>query len=76
MVKEQSDITGNDYKILCKIERKIASGEAYELFDIKELERKTTNQAERRRKDNALPKEFKETVVGPAAVVLPIAIYR
>ncbi|MBY7142537.1 hypothetical protein KFZ56_05475 [Virgibacillus sp. NKC19-3] len=76
LVKEQSDITGNDYKILCKIEKKIISGEAYELFDIKELERKTTNRAERRKKGNTLPKEFKETIVGPAAVVLPIAIYR
>src|SRR5699024_1882722 len=78
LVKEQNDITGNDYKILCKIERKIPSGETYELFDIKELKRKTSNRAERRSKKNgsSLPKEIEETITGPAATILPIAIYR
>ena len=76
LVKEQNDITGNDYKVLCKVERRIPTGEKYELFDIKELERKTTNRAERRSKKESLPKEFKQTIVGPAAIILPIAIYR
>lgn len=77
LVKEQNDITGNDYKILCKIERKIPTGETYELFDIKELKRKTSNRAERRnKKSSSLPKEIEETVTGPAATILPIAIYR
>ena len=77
LVKEQSDITGNDYKMLCKIERIIPNGKKYELFDLDELERKLTNRAERRSKQKKdMPKEFKETVVGPAAIVLPIAIYR
>lgn len=78
LVKEQSDIVGNEFKMLCKIERVIPKGARHKLFDLDELERKYTNRAERRKKNRqeSMPEEFKETVVGPAAVVLPIAIYR
>lgn len=77
LMKSQTDIVGNDFKMLCKIERVIKKGEKLDLFDLKEIERKFTNREQRRKKQTApLPKEFEESVEGPAAVVLPIAIYR
>lgn len=77
MVKDQSKIIGNDYKILCKIEKVIPRGKSQLLFDIDEIERKYSNRAERRSKNKkSLPKELKEKVAGPAAIILPIAIYR
>lgn len=77
LVKNKSDITGNNYKILCKIEKKIPAGEKYDIFSIDQLERPFTNRDERRRnKNKSLPKEFKESVTGPVAIILPIAIYR
>lgn len=69
-----------DVTILCKIQRKINKGSSIELTDffrsIKELplnreQRKTIN-----KKDLTMPKEIRDTVKGPAFVVIPIAIYK
>lgn len=77
LMKDQTDIVGNDFKMLCKVERVIPKGEKLDLFDLKEIERKFTNREQRRKQQGTqLPKEFDESVKGPAAVVLPIAIYR
>jgi hypothetical protein len=77
LMKDQIDIVGNDFKMLCKVERNILKGEKMDLFDFKEIERKFLNREQRREnKVTQLPKEFDESVEGPAAVVLPIAIYR
>ncbi|KOP78761.1 hypothetical protein AMS60_18040 [Bacillus sp. FJAT-21945] len=77
LMKDQVDIVGNDFKMLCKVERLIPKGEKMELFDLKEIERKFSNREQRRKnKVTPLPKEFNESVEGPSAVVLPIAIYR
>lgn len=77
LVKEQQAFKGNDYKMLCKIERKIPQGKNYDLFNIEELENKLLNRNERRnKKGTGLREEFKEKVTGPAAIVLPVAIYR
>ncbi|MBO0992591.1 DUF6414 family protein [Bacillus sp. SD088] len=73
--KQQNEIMGNDYKMLCKVERVIERGEDYNIFDPKEIEHTILNR-EQRRQNKKLPDEFMEKVKGPAAVVLPIAIYR
>ncbi|MED3822548.1 hypothetical protein P4561_02230 [Priestia flexa] len=77
LMKDQVEVVGNDFKMLCKVERIIPKGEKIDLFDLKEIERKFTNREQRRKgKVSQLPKEFDESVEGPATVVLPIAIYR
>lgn len=73
--KEQSEVIGNDYKMLCRVERVIPKNARYNLFNVKELEQTLLNR-EQRRRNQKLPEVFLEKVIGPAAVVLPIAIYR
>lgn len=77
LMKDQVDAVGNDFKMLCKIERIVDQGEKIELFDLKEIEKKFANREQRRKsKISQVPKEFDESVEGPLAIVLPIAIYR
>lgn len=73
--KAQNDLIGNDYKLLCKIEKVIPKGEKYSLFDLKEMEQNFLNR-EQRRQGKDLPEEFTEKVTGPAAIVTPFAIYK
>lgn len=73
--KEQSEVIGNDYKMLCKVEKVISKGERHNLFNINDLESTLFNR-EQRRSNQQLPEVFLEKVIGPAAIVLPIAIYR
>ncbi|MED1678677.1 DUF6414 family protein [Bacillus subtilis] len=75
LLKEQNEVVGNNYKMLCKIERVIPKNQKYNLFDVKEVEKQLLNREQRRQKQT-LPPEFLETVTGPAAIVMPIAIYR
>ncbi|MFC4735165.1 hypothetical protein ACFO4L_01085 [Bacillus daqingensis] len=68
---------GTEYKMLCKIEKVIPKGHKFDLFDLEELEKKLLTRKQRRsKKSEGLPNEFKENVKGPAAIVMPIAIYR
>lgn len=78
IMKEQSDFVGNEYTVLCKIERKIPVDKKYKLFDLKDFENiGTTNRAQRRnKKKESMPKQLEESIKGPAAIILPIAIYR
>lgn len=78
LLKGKKDIIGNDFKMLCKIERVIPKGKDLELFDLKELDMKYSNREQRRKNKTKekLPSEFDEVVKGPVAVVLPVAIYR
>ncbi|OMP68456.1 DUF6414 family protein [Domibacillus epiphyticus] len=77
LMKDQIEIVGNDFKMLCKVERLLPQGEEMKLFDLEEIEKKYSNREQRRKNKSAqLPAEFNESVEGPAAVVLPIAIYR
>lgn len=78
LLKGKKDVIGNDFKMLCKIERVIPKGRHLELFDLKELDMKYSNREQRRKnkEKKELPSEFEEVVNGPLAVVLPIAIYR
>ncbi|WP_368502803.1 hypothetical protein AB3N04_00265 (plasmid) [Alkalihalophilus sp. As8PL] len=77
LLKDKVEVVGNDFRMLCKIERIIPKSEQIELFDLKEIEKKYSNREQRRKgKVTELPPEFNEVVEGPAAVVLPIAIYR
>lgn len=77
LMKDQMNIVGNDFKMLCKIERVVPKGEKIDLLDLQELESKFENREQRRKKQKSkLPKELDESIEGPTAVVLPIAIYR
>ncbi|MFB6732414.1 hypothetical protein ACFCVW_28730 [Bacillus mobilis] len=75
LLKQQNEIIGSHYKMLCKVERVISKNQKYNLFDVKEIEKQLLNREQRRNKVG-LPPEFLETVIGPAAIVMPVAIYR
>lgn len=77
MMKEQMNIVGNDFKMLCKIERVVPKRDKVNLLDLSEIQEKFENREQRRNKQKSkLPKEFDESIKGPTAIVLPIAIYR
>ncbi|WHI59330.1 hypothetical protein PYH69_11470 [Mammaliicoccus lentus] len=77
LMKNSYDIVGFDYKILCKVLKIIPKGSEYEMYNLKNLEKKYVNREQRRKnKQEKLPIEFQETMKGPGCVVLPIAIYR
>ncbi|OQY84150.1 MAG: hypothetical protein B6D41_16030 [Chloroflexi bacterium UTCFX4] len=64
--------------IFCKVQRRIEKGEKIELFDlISAVEILATNRAQKRKIKKTKPPEFLQQVIrGPAAQVIPIAIYR
>lgn len=77
IMKDQMNIVGNDFKMLCKIERVVPKGGEIDLLDLNAIQEKFENREQRRNKQKSkLPKEFAESIKGPTSVVLPIAIYR
>jgi len=75
---EQDNFVGSFYA-LCKIQRKISQGEKIELGEIFEgIKNMPINRTQRRKMPKNLnnPAEIKDVVKGPAAVVIPVAIYR
>ncbi len=65
--------------LLCKIQRKLKDGETFDLFDPLAVLQGIQMNREQRRKldtDTRMPEELRDTVVGPAFVVTPVAVYR
>ena len=74
----QDNFVGSFY-VLCKIQRKISKGEKIELGEVFEsLKNIPMNRAQKRNmpKNINTPAEIKDVIKGPAAVVIPVAIYR
>jgi len=68
-----------DVTLFCKVQRVLSKGEKMELVEFfPELSNFILNREQKRKikKDVTAPPEIKDTVRGPAAVVIPIAIYR
>jgi hypothetical protein len=68
-----------EINIFCKVQRILAKNEKIELVDlIPNLKNLNLNRNQRRNlpKNTSAPPEIKDTIKGPAAVVIPIAIYR
>ncbi|EGQ3034474.1 hypothetical protein I0P07_002077, partial [Staphylococcus pseudintermedius] len=60
-----------------KVLKTIPKGSEYEMYNLKNFEKKYVNREQRRKnKQEKFPIEFQETMRGPGCVVLPIAIYR
>lgn len=74
----QSDFISQCY-MLCKIQKKVEKGKNIELDEIfKDIKSLNLNREQKRKMPKKLsnPKEIKDTVKGPAFVVIPVAIYR
>ena len=74
----QDSFVGSFY-VLCKIQRKLPKGEKIELGELFEsFKNMPMNRAQRCNmpKNISTPTEIKDVIKGPAAVVIPIAIYR
>lgn len=67
-----------ELNIFCKVQRKFEKGEKVELFNLDEIADKfPQNRAQRRKLPKSkMPNEVANTVKGPGAILLPIAIYR
>ena len=65
--------------LLCKVQRKIESGKNIELDEIfDEFKNLNLNREQKRKMSKNLsnPKELRDSIKGPAFIVIPIAIYR
>lgn len=65
--------------LLCKVQRKIESGKSIELDEIfDEFKNLNLNREQKRKMSKNLsnPKELRDSIKGPAFIVIPIAIYR
>ena len=68
-----------DVTLFCKVQRVLAKGEKIELFELLPgISNFAVNREQRRqmKKDFTAPAELKDTISGPAAIVIPIALYR
>jgi len=67
--------------LFCKVQRKLAEDEEFELVDLFSSFKNLNLNREQRREidfpeDISTPPELSDTVKGPAAIVIPVAIYR
>lgn len=66
--------------MLCKIQKKIDKGNSIcldEIFeDVKSIAINREQRRKMAKKDMSNPKEIKDKIMGPAFVVIPIAIYQ
>lgn len=73
-----SDFLG-EMTLLCKVQRRLSDGETLDLFNpLQVLQQIPLNREQRRKLDTdmKMPGELRGTVVGPAFVVTPVAVYR
>lgn len=80
LLKSTLESLTGEVTVFAKIQRIITKDEKYELVDlIPELNNIPMNREQRRsmpKKSELNPKELKDTIKGPAAIITPIAIYK